>query len=154
MGTYRYVWPRQSFDARGLIHQKQGSCNAEGGGLIFLEDSIELGRRIEQDFNDCATKAGFSDAERISAFNANMMAGGAIAQDGNAFGRAHGKNRWLVADYHAGDVVFFDEYLIHASGKNQDAGRKIRLSTDLRFVDKYSDYDKRWRVLWSHGDGL
>ena len=109
---------------------------------------------MEQDFNNRAIKAGLSDAERISAFNVNMMAGGAIAQDGEAFGRKHGNNRWLVADYEPGDVVFFDEYLIHASGKNQDASRKIRLSTDLRFVEKCGHYDKRWRVLWSHNDGL
>ena len=119
-----------------------------------MEDSVELGRHIEQEFSDRAAKAGLSDAERISAFNVHMMAGGALAQDGNEFGRVHGKNRWLVADYEAGDIVFFDEYLIHASGKNQDANGKIRLSTDLRFVERCGKYDKRWRVLWSHGDGL
>lgn len=65
------------------------------------------------------------------------------------------KRKWLVADYEAGDVVFHDAYMIHASGKNEDheSGR-IRLSTDIRFYEEGSDLDDRWMKLWEPGDGL
>ena len=59
-----------------------------------------------------------------------------------------------MADYEAGDVVFHDPYMIHTSTRNEDAARRIRLSTDLRFYREGSDLDARWMKFWTPGDGL
>lgn len=82
---------------------------------------------------------------------------GILSDDGEEFlGReAGGKGKWLVGDYEAGDVVFHDPYMVHASGKNNDAGGRIRLSTDLRFYEEgCDDMDERWMDYWRPGDGL
>lgn len=93
--------------------------------------------------------------ERISAFNANMTDRGMIDRDAPAFTRRHGGNKWLVGDYEAGDVVFHNACMIHASGTNRDKNGRIRLATDLRFADKSKPYDTRWAEnYWRPGDGL
>ncbi len=61
----------------------------------------------------------------------------------------------LVTDYEAGDVVFHHPYSIHASGRNEDAQGRIRLSTDLRFYKKDDEgIDRRWLKIWDPDDGL
>ncbi|OBT61627.1 hypothetical protein VE03_08862 [Pseudogymnoascus sp. 23342-1-I1] len=131
-----------------------GDVAANGGGLIYLSDSVPLGRAIEDDFSVRA--AGFTKAERINAYNIHMHKFGILSNDGEEFlGReAGGRGSWLVGDYEAGDVVFHDPYMVHASGKNNDAGGRIRLSTDLRFYEEGSAMDERWMEYWTPGDGL
>lgn len=129
-----------------------GDCAANGGGLIYLENSTHTGKAIEAEFMENAQ--GMSEEERLSGFNKNMMASGQLTQDAAAFGI--GKGRWLTADYEAGDVVFHNPYLIHGSAKNEDfkTGR-IRLSTDLRFYEEGADLDYRWtKKVWAPDDGL
>lgn len=144
-----------------------GDTAHNGGGLIYLEDSVELGQAIEDDFNERAK--GFTPEEKINAFNVNMTSIGILSDHPQMFERDH-KNiaerinrerkgyRWLVADYEAGDVVFHHPCSIHTSGRNEDAQGRIRLSTDLRFYNK-KDFDegradKRWMKYWTMGDGL
>lgn len=146
-----------------------GDCAANGGGLIYLESSSDLGRDIEDDFSERARD--FSPEERINAFNANMTSSGSIAQDAELFARemqeknkskgvcddkGEGKRlRWLAADYEAGDVVFHVPYMIHGAGRNEDAQGRIRLSCDLRFYEEGAPGDKRWMEnYWYPGDGL
>ncbi|KAB2571251.1 hypothetical protein DBV05_g10087 [Lasiodiplodia theobromae] len=119
-----------------------GDCAVEGGGLMYLEKSVEVGRRFEADFAE--RNKGLSDEERVSAFNRNMNAGGFLDRDAAAFGKHWGR-RWLVAPrYEAGDVVFHDPFMVHASCKNESPEGIIRLSTDLRFVDGAEPFDERW----------
>ena len=130
-----------------------GDCAADGGGLLYLEDSSTLGLDIEKDFS--ARAQVLPPEERISAYNAHMTSTGAISQDAATFGREEGGGRrWLTADYEAGDVVFHNPYIIHASGKNEDSLGRIRLSTDLRFYEKGVPIDERWMNTWKPGDGL
>lgn len=119
---------------------------------MYLSDSTDLGKAIEDDFTCRA--AELSEDERISAFNVNMEKYGQLSQNATEFGEAHGRKRWLVADYEAGDVVFHDPFTIHTSTMNEDPEGKIRLSTDLRFYQDGSDLDKRWMKFWTPGDGL
>ena len=144
-----------------------GDTAYNGGGLIYLEDSAQLGQAIEDDFNDRAKD--FTMEEKISAFNQNMTATGILSDHPEIFHRDHkaiaekiGREskgyRWLTANYEAGDVVFHHPCSIHASGRNEDVQNRIRLSTDLRFYNK-KDYDEgnadeRWMVIWRPGDGL
>lgn len=89
-----------------------GDCAPTGGGLMYLENSGELGREIEEDF---ARKAhALSAEEKISAFNKHMTKDAYLSHDAEEFRRvsAEGRGRWLVGDYEAGDVVFHDPYMI------------------------------------------
>ncbi|KAK0642247.1 hypothetical protein DIS24_g9203 [Lasiodiplodia hormozganensis] len=120
-----------------------GECAVEGGGLMYLEGSVEVGRRFEADFAE-RSKELEDEEERVSAFNRNMNAGGFLDRDAAAFGRHWGR-RWLMAPrYEAGDVVFHDPFMVHASCKNESPEGIIRLSTDLRFVDGAEPFDERW----------
>jgi phytanoyl-CoA hydroxylase len=131
-----------------------GDCAANGGGLLYLEDSTLLGKAIEADFSERANE--FTPEEKISAFNRNMTSTGTLAQDAVAFGREERTgNRWLTANFGAGDVVFHNPYLVHGAGKNEDPEGRIRLSTDLRFYEEgIEGMDERWMKVWSPDDGL
>ncbi|KAJ5103693.1 hypothetical protein N7532_004222 [Penicillium argentinense] len=133
-----------------------GDIAVNGSGLCYLENSVPLGRHVENDYTKRAES--FTEQERISAFNVNMLSGSMIAsfpQDFQAIHSVHGEHKWLVTDYEAGDVVFHDPYSIHASGRNEDKSGRIRLSSDLRFYDKSDPgIDTRWYKIWAPGDGL
>lgn len=141
-----------------------GDCAANGGGLIYLEDSTPMGRAIEADFTKRANEKSFTDEERISAFNAQMTKTGQLTDDAEIFARdmqarfggEGGKRpRWLMANYEAGDVVFHEPYMIHGAGRNEDKLGRIRLSCDLRFYEDGADCDERWmKKYWTPNDGL
>ena len=135
---------------------KIGDIAINGGGLCYLENSVPLGRYVEEEFNKGAKY--FTQEQRISAFNVNMLDGGMISSSPQEFQAAHsafGIHKWLVTNYEAGDVVFHDPFSIHASGRNEDLTGRIRLSTDLRFYEKDDPgIDQRWFKIWTPGDGL
>ncbi|GKT44392.1 uncharacterized protein ColSpa_11545 [Colletotrichum spaethianum] len=117
-----------------------GDVRLEGGGLIYMQDGEKLGEEIENEFTAKAKAAGMSEDETKNAFNANMMTTGFLSEGPADFGRRYGK-KWLVSAYEAGDVVFHSAHMIHASTKNHDPEGRIRLGTDLRFVDKSRPWD-------------
>ncbi|UNI22211.1 Phytanoyl-CoA dioxygenase [Purpureocillium takamizusanense] len=130
-----------------------GDVRLEGGGLIYLEGGEALGAQIEDDFAAKARAAGMSDEETRNAFNANMMSSGFLCDGPAEFGREHGR-RWLVAAYEAGDVVLHSPHMIHASTINDDPDNRIRLGTDLRFVNSARPWDTRWSNHYTFDDGL
>ncbi|GKT86440.1 phytanoyl- hydroxylase [Colletotrichum tofieldiae] len=130
-----------------------GDVRLEGGGLIYMQDGEGLGEEIENEFTAKAKAAGMSEEETKNAFNANMMTTGFLCEGPADFGRRYGK-KWLVSAYEAGDVVFHSAHMIHASTKNYDPEGRIRLGTDLRFVDKSRPWDTRWNKHYSFGDGV
>ena len=131
-----------------------GDCAATGGGLMYLENSSQLGEEIEAEF--ARNAKALSAEERVDAFNKHMMKGGFLSHDAEEFGRvkAGGKLRWLVGDYEAGDVVFHKPYIIHAATKNEDELGRIRLASDLRFYEEGAALDQRWMNVFRHDDGL
>ncbi|KAI9798780.1 MAG: hypothetical protein M1833_004610 [Piccolia ochrophora] len=131
-----------------------GDISVNGGGLMYLEGSTEMGKAIEDDFSERALH--FSVEEKISAFNANMGHGGQLSDDAEEFGRVEAKSEhmWMVAEYEAGDVVFHNPYFIHGAGMNEDRQGRIRLSTDLRFYEEGAALDERWMKVWTPNDGL
>ncbi|KAL3260760.1 hypothetical protein ABHI18_004297 [Aspergillus niger] len=128
-----------------------GDISLEGSGLMYLEKSVDIGRQTEEEFTRNA--ANLTDEERVSAFNKNMNDGGFLSRDTVAYGE-NAKRKWLITEYEAGDVIFHDPFLVHASCKNKDPERRIRLATDLRFVNSNEPYDKRWMKVWRPLDGL
>ncbi|MCJ1448200.1 MAG: hypothetical protein MMC23_008714 [Stictis urceolatum] len=135
-----------------------GDCVARGGGLMYLEESSEIGRATEEEFRVRAEEAGFGREEMIFAFNRHMGKNGFLCPDAGEYlrevGRGPGGRRWLVADYEAGDVVFHGPWMVHGSTGNEDVEGKIRLSTDLRFYEEGEKIDERWMKPFFHGDGL
>lgn len=144
-----------------------GDIALEGGGLIYLENGHTLGQELEQGFYDRAKETGLTEEEAKNAFNRNMMGGGLLADGAKEFSQLHNR-RWLVTDYEAGDLVLHTPYTvcdqlsfsgvwreshrtfpplltflkqIHASTVNHSPDNKIRLGTDLRFVDASRPYD-------------
>ncbi|KAK0304038.1 hypothetical protein LTR29_009353 [Friedmanniomyces endolithicus] len=139
-----------------------GDCPAESGGLMYLENSTDVGKAIETDFTKRA--AHFTPEERINGFNQNMARDGQLSHNvvelDAEINRTYGKpdekrRRWLAADFTAGDVVFHNPYMIHGAVKNEDRLGRIRLGSDLRFYPEGGNIDERWmRDVWRPGDGL
>ncbi|KUJ15932.1 uncharacterized protein LY89DRAFT_735074 [Mollisia scopiformis] len=128
-----------------------GSCTIRGGGLLYLEDSVGIGEKLEKYFAEAAKD--FSEEEKISAFNAAMMDTGFLERDAGKFGKEW-QRKWLAADYEAGDVVFHHPFIVHASAVNEDEDGRIRLATDLRYVEKGKPFDERWMKIYEPDDGL
>jgi len=139
-----------------------GDCSAEGGGLIYLEHSDDIGHEMEEEFKK--RNMELSPEERISGFNTNMQRDGQLTHDVENFTKdieqgVYGgktlKRRWLVGNYEAGDVIFHNPYLLHGAAKNEARDGRIRLSTDLRFYEEGAAMDERWmKQVWSPTDGL
>jgi Phytanoyl-CoA dioxygenase (PhyH) len=62
--------------------------------------------------------------------------------------------RWLLSDFHAGDVMVHSAYTVHAATDNVDPQNRIRLSTDIRYQRAGEPIDWRWQEHWSDQDGL
>jgi len=128
-----------------------GDVPVEMGGLAYLEGSHRIGRRMEAEFEK--SNAGLTPEERISAYNRNMTEGGWVSKDLPDMAERF-DTRWLVADYEAGDIVLHSPFMIHASTTNQDSGRRLRLSTDIRYQNVDDEIDARWNNHWSLDDML
>jgi ectoine hydroxylase-related dioxygenase (phytanoyl-CoA dioxygenase family) len=128
-----------------------GDTTIEMGGLVYLEGSDALGRKMEADFS--AKSENLSPAERISAYNKNMTEGGWVGKDLGAMAERFNA-RWLIADYEAGDMVIHSPYMIHAATNNVDEMGRIRLSTDIRYQSIREEIDVRWNNHWSLDDML
>ncbi|KAK5680702.1 hypothetical protein LTR17_027541 [Elasticomyces elasticus] len=137
-----------------------GDCTADGGGLMYLEGSTDVGKAMEADFMERAEH--LTPEERIDGFNQNMARDGQLSHnvveldaDIKAKYSSSKRRRWLGANYEAGDVVFHNPYMIHGAGKNEDLLGRIRLGTDLRYYREGSRVDERWmRDVWRLEDGL
>ncbi|KAF9629381.1 putative phytanoyl- dioxygenase protein [Lasiodiplodia theobromae] len=130
-----------------------GDVSLEGGGLIYMEDGDKIGQQIENEFTERAKKAGLTDDEAKNGFNRNMMTTGWLGDGPLEFGREYGK-RWYVSAYEAGDVTLHKPHMIHASTINEDPLNRIRLATDLRWVNSAREHDKRWMEHYRPDDGL
>ncbi|MEX2542032.1 MAG: hypothetical protein WD314_09485 [Trueperaceae bacterium] len=121
------------------------------GGVLYLEGSDELGRKMEREFAE--RNADLPPEERISAYNKNMAEGGWIGRDLPDMAERFDA-RWLGADYQAGDIVVHSAYMIHAATDNVDPSGRIRLSTDIRYQSVRDEIDARWGNHWALDDML
>ncbi|MER9654011.1 phytanoyl-CoA dioxygenase family protein [Mesorhizobium sp. M0152] len=128
-----------------------GDTSTDMGGLIYLEGSHAIGAALETQFSK--DNAGFTDEERISAYNRNMSEGGWVSKDLPQMAERF-DTRWLMANFEAGDVVLHSPYMIHASTTNQSLDGLIRLSTDIRYQNVDDEIDARWGNHWSLDDML
>ena len=150
---YDQIFLRHGEDTSITAWVPMGDISLQGGGLMYLEKGHTLGSEIEHDFTEKARASGLTDEEARNAFNQNMMSGGLLDDGPDEFGRQHNR-RWLLTAYEAGDVVLHNAYAIHASTVNHDLENKIRLGTDLRFVNSARPWDTRWSLDYRFGDGV
>jgi ectoine hydroxylase-related dioxygenase (phytanoyl-CoA dioxygenase family) len=127
-----------------------GDTPVEVGGLVYLEGSDALGRKMEAEFS--LKNADLPPEERISAYNKHMKEGWLSNDLSELAERING--RWLLADYEAGDMVVHSAYMIHASTANIDRQGRIRLSTDIRYQLRDDAIDWRWNNDFFPGDRL
>jgi ectoine hydroxylase-related dioxygenase (phytanoyl-CoA dioxygenase family) len=150
-GHYDLIYLRAGTDRICTSWIPIGDIPVEMGGLIYLEGSDALGRKMEAEFS--LKNADLPPEERISAYNKNMASGGWISHDVSALANLI-DGRWLLANYEAGDMVVHSPYLIHASTVNIDAKNRMRLSTDIRYQLKDDKIDPRWANDYYVGDKL
>ncbi len=150
-GHYDLIYLRAGTDRLCTSWIPLGDIPVEMGGLIYLERSDAVGRRMEAEFR--AKNADLPPAERISAYNRNMRANGWISTNLVEMAERF-QSRWLVADYEAGDMVIHSPYMIHAATLNNDPFYRTRLSTDIRFQRIDDEIDQRWAKDWTPGDDL
>jgi ectoine hydroxylase-related dioxygenase (phytanoyl-CoA dioxygenase family) len=127
-----------------------GDIPVEMGGLIYLENAHQYGRKLEAEF--LASSGELSPEERVSAYNKHTSATGWLDRNVQALAEKF-NSRWLCADYEAGDMVIHDPYMIHASTMNVDA-EHLRLSIDIRYQLVRDEIDVRWQNHWSLDDML
>lgn len=112
-----------------------GNCPLAIGGLIYLENSVDLTTHELARLRSVTDRTGDSRP---------------ISHDLLWMARQTGR-RWLWTDYAAGDVAFHSPRIVHASLDN--ATEEMRLSTDLRFMREGEPVDARWTKAWSADDG-
>lgn len=150
-GHYDLIYLRGGTDKLYTSWIPIGDIPVEMGGLIYLEHSDALGRKMEAEFR--IKNAALPPEERISAFNRNMRDTGWVSTD-LADMADRFNSRWLIANYEAGDMVIHSPYMIHAATQNNDSLNRIRLSTDIRYQCIGDPIDKRWAKDWTPGDNL
>jgi len=121
------------------------------GGVIYLEGSDAMGRKLEAEFAE--KNAHLAPAERISAYNKNMNETGWLTKNLPQLADRF-NTRWLIADYEAGDMMIHGAYMIHAATMNTDPNGHMRLSTDIRYQCRRDEIDARWQNHWSFDDLL
>lgn len=118
-----------------------GEIDPRGGGLMYLEDSKPIAQSMEERWQSEASD--LPDNQRVSPYNVTMKEGAICGKDVQEFAQRNERN-WLFGNYEAGDVVFHDSFMIHASCTNFDPHDAIRLATDLRYCNPDKKVDQRW----------
>jgi hypothetical protein len=121
---YDLVYLREGTDRVLSMWIPLGDCPTTRGGLCYLERSHH--RVLEW--------------EREGTLPTPVAS---ITADLPGLAEQHDE-RWLIADYLAGDVVVHSAHLVHASLDNVDADGIIRLSTDIRYQRTSEPIDWRW----------
>ncbi len=150
-GHYDLIYLRAGADTFCTSWIPLGDVPVEMGGLIYLEHSDAVGRKLEAEFSE--KNAHLPPEERISAYNRNMREGGWISTNLVEMAERF-QSRWLIADYEAGDMVIHSPYMIHAATQNHDPLGRMRLSTDIRFQRVDEQIDPRWANDWDLDDHL
>jgi phytanoyl-CoA hydroxylase len=129
-----------------------GDIELRGGGLIYLENSMPIGIKMEENW---AKEADIlPPEEKVSAYNKIMTDGARCAKDASELSDST-QRKWMVTNYKAGDVIFHQSFMIHGSSQNQDPNNRIRLGTDIRYTDGKKKIDQRWmNDYFKSGDGL
>lgn len=131
---YDMVYLREGTDQFCSSWLPLGDIPVEMGGLTYLEGSHTWGQKLE--------------SQAISEGKV-----GWLGEDLPALADRLDQ-RWLVANYEAGDVLVHSPYIVHASTVNFNSRGYLRLSTDIRYQRASDPIDQRWTNHWSPDDNL
>lgn len=121
---YDLIYLREGTDRVLSMWIPLGDCPTWRGGLTYLERSHH--RVLEQ--------------ERDGTLPTPVAS---ITADLPALADRHDE-RWLIADYAAGDVVVHSAHIVHAALDNVATDGIMRLSTDIRYQRASEPIDWRW----------
>jgi ectoine hydroxylase-related dioxygenase (phytanoyl-CoA dioxygenase family) len=131
---YDLVYLREGTDRVLSMWIPLGDCPTSLGGLAYLEGTHHA---------VMAEEAGGTLRRPAASMTADLPS---LADEYGA--------RWLVADFHVGDVMVHSAHLIHAALDNVDDRGRMRLSTDIRYQRLTEPIDWRWQEHWHDRDGL
>jgi ectoine hydroxylase-related dioxygenase (phytanoyl-CoA dioxygenase family) len=118
-----------------------GDCTLEMGGLMILEGSSR-NQRLRETY--CATDVDSFCVNRDGRAGKDAWqkgTSGALSRNPVQVQHSLG-GRWLTNEYHAGDLLIFSIFTVHASLDNHS--RTIRLSCDSRYQLASEAVDERW----------
>lgn len=120
-----------------------GDIDTRLGGLMILENSHKL-EQIKSNYGQRDVDTYCEDDPNAEEYRttAKWQWNGQLSNDPVELRDQLG-GRWLTADYHAGDLLIFSIYTLHASLDNQSEDR-LRLSTDTRYQLASEPVDERW----------
>jgi ectoine hydroxylase-related dioxygenase (phytanoyl-CoA dioxygenase family) len=131
---YDLVYLREGTDRVLSMWIPLGDCPTSLGGLVYLEGTHHA---------VMAEEAAGTLRRPAASMTADLPA---LADEYAA--------RWLVTDFHVGDVMVHSAHLIHAALDNVDDRGRMRLSTDIRYQRLADPIDWRWQEHWHDRDGL
>lgn len=118
-----------------------GDIDYELGGLILLAGSHRLAD-IRHDYGSRDVDTYCSNDADADAYASGEKRWNGSISDNPAELRQRLGLRWLTARFHAGDLLTFSLYTLHASLDNTSAA--IRLSSDSRYQPATEPADPRW----------
>lgn len=119
-----------------------GDVDYAQGGLMVLEGSHRH-ERLRRTYGQMDVDSYCENREGIAGKDAWAKGtAGWLSKNPNQIRQSLG-GRWLTGEYHAGDVMVFSVYTVHASLDNTTADR-IRFSSDSRYQPADEPVDERW----------
>lgn len=122
-----------------------GDTPLQVGGLMILENSHKKADRLQnyfsRDVDDYCTNS--PNADKIKSGEMLYEWDGVLTKNPYTLREKLG-DRWLTAEYEAGDLLVFTRQTIHASLDNQSD--RIRISVDTRYQPANEPADERWMV--------
>lgn len=158
---FDYTWFRTVFPGHGtashcdIVYMGRGTPNLytawtpigdidlELGGLMILEGSNNHAK-LRSSYCTMDVDAYCANKEGPAGMDAwQKGTGGWLGKDPNQIRRSIG-GRWLTREhFHAGDVILFSVFTVHAGLDNQTHDR-VRLSSDTRYQLASEPADERW----------
>jgi hypothetical protein len=118
-----------------------GDISLEVGGLIVLENSHRL-TELQETYGRLDVDAVCENYQGQNLIGARgFLSSGGISKDPAELRQTHG-GRWLTAEFHAGDLLTFGMFTVHASLDNRS--QEVRLSSDSRCQLAAEPVDERW----------
>jgi hypothetical protein len=117
-----------------------GDCDFAQGGLMILEGSNRH-QKLKSSYGEMDVDTYCENKPDARSWGKSWGTGGSLHGSPNQIARSIG-GRWLTHEFHAGDVLIFSMYTVHASLDNHSD--RVRLSSDSRYQPANGRIDERW----------
>jgi hypothetical protein len=120
-----------------------GDIDFTRGGLLVLEGSHKH-THLRETYGEmdvdsfCSNRDGLAGRDHWGKGRSN----GWLGQNPPKLRQSLGGLRWVTSEFHAGDVLIFSMYTVHASLDN--TSDRVRMSSDSRYQPASKPADERW----------